>query len=96
MESKNKEDIYKKYLVKPILTKYEKTRILATRSAQFQNGTVPNLTPEELEQVKPTPELWARLELSLRKTPMIIERVLPGTDKGGNKIKIEIPIQDLD
>ena len=83
-------------LTKPVLMKHEKTRILATRIAQFQGGAPPNLTPEELSQVPANPEAWARLELALRKTPMIIERTLPGTDTDGQKRKIEIPIQELD
>jgi DNA-directed RNA polymerase I, II, and III subunit RPABC2 len=58
----------------PILTKYEKTRILGQRAKQIETGAVP------LVQVPPNiidSYLIAKLELAQNKIPFIIRRPLP-------------------
>ena len=58
----------------PILTKYEKTRILGQRSKQIETGAIP------LVQVPPNiidSYLIAKLELAQNKIPFIIRRPLP-------------------
>ena len=58
----------------PILTKYEKTRILGQRANQIDTGAIP------LVQVPPNiidSYLIAKLELAQNKIPFIIRRPLP-------------------
>lgn len=58
----------------PILTKYEKTRILGQRAKQIETGAIP------LVQVPPNiidSYLIAKLELAQNKIPFIIRRPLP-------------------
>ena len=58
----------------PILTKYEKTRILGQRAKQIETGAIP------LVQVPPNiidSYLIAKLELTQNKIPFIIRRPLP-------------------
>ena len=59
------------YQTTPVLTKYEKTRVLAERASQIANGSpifVPN--PENYENVYDI----ALKELTLKKIPFIIKR----------------------
>ena len=58
----------------PVLTKYEKTRILGIRLKQLNNGATPYIKIEEdiLDNF-----LVANLELEQKKIPFIIERPLP-------------------
>lgn len=93
------EKIWMKH-VKPNLTKFERTRILATRCAQLQGGAPLNLTPDEIANVRRNPdelnyEDLARLEMAMGRIPFIIERVLPGLDAEGKPRVVRIPIQDL-
>ena len=72
----NYEIIKKTNISKPILSKYEKTKVLGIRAEQIRNGSkplisVPNHITDELD--------IAEEELKQRKTPFIIER------KIGNK-----------
>lgn len=57
----------------PILTRYEKARILGTRAIQISHGAPPTIDPQgELDPVR-----IAELELRARKNPLIIRRHLP-------------------
>lgn len=58
----------------PILTKYEKTRILGIRTKQLNNGAAPYITVKEnlLDNY-----LIAQMELQQKKIPFIISRPLP-------------------
>ena len=72
----NYEIIKKTNISKPILSKYEKTKVLGIRAEQIRHGakpliSVPNHITDELD--------IAEEELKQRKTPFIIER------KIGNK-----------
>jgi len=64
----------------PILTKYEKTRILGIRTKQLNNGAEPfisskiNITPDKIIDGYPI----ALKELEEKKLPFIIRRPLPG------------------
>ena len=64
----------------PILTKYEKTRILGIRTKQLNNGAEPfissklNITSEKIIDGYPI----ALKELEEKKLPFIIRRPLPG------------------
>jgi len=69
------------YVTRPILTRFEETEIIARRASQIQGGAPPNLTLEEMAQVPSKPEKIAELELDLRRTPMVLERVLPSGKK---------------
>ena len=72
-------DNLKKYNIsKPILSKYEKTKILGLRSAQISNGAKPLISvPKHITEVLDI----AVEELKQRKIPFIIER------KVGNKLE---------
>ena len=59
------------YQTTPVLTKYEKTRVLAERASQIANGSpvfIPN--PENYANVYEI----ALKELSLKKMPLIVKR----------------------
>ena len=63
----------------PILTKYEKTRILGQRSKQIETGAKPFVkVPENIIDAY----IIAELELKEKKIPFIIRRPIPG---GGNE-----------
>jgi DNA-directed RNA polymerase subunit K/omega len=87
-----------RHMTKPILMKHERTRILATRVAQLQNRAPPNLTSQEIQKYKVAlnPLALAKLELALRRTPMVVRRTLPGMGPDGKPRTIDIPIQELD
>jgi DNA-directed RNA polymerase I, II, and III subunit RPABC2 len=58
----------------PILTKYEKTRILGQRAKQINNGSKPYINiPEDIIDGY----LIAEVELKEKKIPFIIRRPLP-------------------
>jgi len=70
---------------KPILNKYEKTKVLGIRAAQLSNGAKPLITvPKHITDVLDI----AGEELKQRKMPFIIER------KIGNKLEFW-KIEDL-
>ena len=58
----------------PILTKYEKTRILGQRTKQIESGgaTLVQVPPNVIDSY-----LIAKLELEQKKIPFIIRRPLP-------------------
>ena len=58
----------------PILTKYEKARILGLRAKQIENGSLPLI---ELDKSIIDPYLIAIKELEQKKIPYIIKRPLP-------------------
>jgi len=58
----------------PILTKYEKARILGLRAKQLENGSLPLV---ELDKSIIDPYLIAIKELEQKKIPFIIKRPLP-------------------
>lgn len=60
-------------ITKPILNKYERTRILATRTRQIALGAKPLVKIEQ----KLSPFEVAKLELKNKMTPLIIKRTLP-------------------
>lgn len=62
-------------ITKPFLTKYEKTRLIATRAQQIANGSMPLIkfdNQSSLEAVELATE-----ELRQKKTPLIVRRPLP-------------------
>lgn len=62
-------------ITKPFLTKYEKTRIIATRAQQIANGSMPLIefdAKSKFESVDLATE-----ELRQKKTPLIVRRTLP-------------------
>ena len=68
---KDYEKMKKDYQTTPVLTKYEKTRVLAERASQIANGSpvfVPN--PETYASVYDI----ALKELTLKKIPFIVKR----------------------
>ena len=59
----------------PILTKYERTRVLGQRAKQINNGSRPYVSvPEDIIDGY----LIAELELEQKRIPFIIRRPLPG------------------
>tara|TARA_B110000305_G_C19254724_1_gene546518 strand:+ start:110 stop:826 length:717 start_codon:yes stop_codon:yes gene_type:complete len=58
----------------PILTKYEKARVLGLRAKQLENGSLPLI---ELDKSIIDPYLIAVKELDQKKIPFIIKRPLP-------------------
>uniref|UniRef100_A0A6C0AYQ9 DNA-directed RNA polymerase n=1 Tax=viral metagenome TaxID=1070528 RepID=A0A6C0AYQ9_9ZZZZ len=58
----------------PILTKYEKARVLGLRAKQIENGSLPLI---ELDKSIIDPYLIAVKELEQKKIPFIIKRPLP-------------------
>ena len=58
----------------PILTKYEKTRVLGLRSKQIEEGSLPLV---EINKSIIDPYLIANMELEEKKIPFIIRRPLP-------------------
>ena len=67
----NYEKMKKKYISKPFLTKFEKTKIISERSQQLSNGAVSFL--ENPENYKTVYEI-AFEELNQKKLPFIIRR----------------------
>lgn len=62
-------------ITKPFLTKYEKTRIIATRAQQISNGSMPLI---EFDQSKSVESVELAIEeLRQKKTPLIVRRNLP-------------------
>lgn len=61
----------------PIMTKYEKTRILGKRCLQLENGDMPYVDLSEYEDEILDDLFIAKLEMSQRKLPFIIRRPLP-------------------
>ena len=67
----NYEELKKSYKSKPILSKYEKTKIIGLRAQQIATGAKPLIdVPQYMSN---TIEI-AELELKQRKTPFIIKR----------------------
>ena len=76
---KNYDEMKKGYKTTPILTKYEKTRILSERTQQLANGSISYLkNPEAYENIYEI----ASMELEQKKLPFIIKRPL------SNKIEL--------
>ncbi len=74
---KNYEENKKNFKTSPVLSKYEKTRIISERVQQISNGGVPFIS---------NPESYATLhdialkELSMKKLPFIIKRTIHGNN----------------
>lgn len=62
-------------LTKPFLSKYEKTRIIATRAQQIAYGAMPMIDFNINDGIDPV--FIAEEELKQRKTPFIVRRYLP-------------------
>jgi len=62
------------YEINPILTKYEKTRILGLRTKQLNDGAPPLI---KLSENIIDSYLIAEMELKEKKIPYIIQRPLP-------------------
>ena len=70
---KNYETIKKGYKTQPVLSKYEKTRILSERTQQLANGSVSYLkNPEAYNTIYDI----ALMELNQKKIPFIVKRKL--------------------
>jgi DNA-directed RNA polymerase I, II, and III subunit RPABC2 len=61
----------------PIMTKYERTRVLGKRCLQLENGDMPYVDLREYEDEILDDLFIAKLELSQMKLPFIIRRPLP-------------------
>jgi DNA-directed RNA polymerase I, II, and III subunit RPABC2 len=61
----------------PIMTKYEKTRILGQRCRQLENGAIPLVDLKDYEDELLDDLFIAKMELEQRKLPFIIRRPLP-------------------
>ena len=67
----NYEKLKKKYITRPYLTSYEKTKVLSERSQQIANGSLPLISnPQNYENVYEI----AMEELKQKKIPFIISR----------------------
>ena len=66
----------KNFKTSPVLTKYEKTRIISERVQQISNGGVPFISNPESY---PTVHDIAIKELSMKKLPFIIKRTIHGS-----------------
>ena len=66
----------KAFRTSPVLTKYEKTRIISERVQQISNGGVPFISNPESY---PTVYDIVLKELSMKKIPFIIKRTIHGT-----------------
>jgi DNA-directed RNA polymerases I, II, and III subunit RPABC2 len=62
-------------ITKPFLSKYEKTRIIATRAQQIAYGAMPMIDFNLGEGVDPV--YLAEEELKQKKTPFLVRRTLP-------------------
>lgn len=72
---KNYEKNKKNFKTSPVLSKYEKTRIISERVQQLSNGGVPFISnPESYNTVYDI----ALKELSMKKLPFIIKRTING------------------
>ena len=70
---KNYETIKKSYKTRPVLSKYEKTRILSERTQQLANGSLSYLkNPEAYKTIFDI----ALMELNQKKIPFIVKRKL--------------------
>lgn len=70
----------------PVLTKYERAKIIGVRSQQLADGAIPLIkVPDEITSV----DKIAYLELKARKTPLIVRRWLSETPKIYEDWKIE-------
>tara|TARA_Y100000817_G_C16663540_1_gene458262 strand:- start:199 stop:567 length:369 start_codon:yes stop_codon:yes gene_type:complete len=67
----------KNFKTSPVLTKYEKTRIISERVQQISNGGVPFISNPESY---PTVHDIAIKELSMKKLPFIIKRTIHGSN----------------
>tara|TARA_Y100001935_G_C17301956_1_gene509817 strand:- start:203 stop:580 length:378 start_codon:yes stop_codon:yes gene_type:complete len=73
----NYEKNKKKFKTSPVLTKYEKTRIISERVQQISNGGTPFISnPESYNTVHDI----ALQELSMKKLPFIIKRTIYGNN----------------
>lgn len=73
---KNYEKNKKNFKTSPVLSKYEKTRIISERVQQLSNGGVPFISnPESYNTVYDI----ALKELSMKKLPFIIKRSINGS-----------------
>lgn len=61
----------------PIMTKYERTRVLGQRCRQLQNGSMPLVDLSEYEDELLDDYFIAKLELEQRRLPFVIRRPLP-------------------
>lgn len=61
----------------PIMTKYERTRILGQRCRQLENGAIPLVDLKQYDDELLDDLFIAKLELEQRKLPFIIRRPLP-------------------
>tara|TARA_B100000214_G_scaffold289083_1_gene218676 strand:+ start:3029 stop:3412 length:384 start_codon:yes stop_codon:yes gene_type:complete len=69
------EENKKKFKTSPVLTKYEKTRIISERVQQLSNGGIPFISnPESYSTIHDI----ALKELSMKKLPFIIKRTIYG------------------
>lgn len=57
----------------PFLTKYERTRLMGVRMEQLSRGAKPNISTKGLPGIREI----AEEELRQRKTPFIVQRMLP-------------------
>lgn len=67
----------KNYKTYPVLTKYEKTRIISERVQQLSNGGTPFISNPESY---PTVYDIALKELNMKKLPFIIKRTISGNN----------------
>jgi len=74
---KNYEKNKKKFKTSPVLSKYEKTRIISERVQQLSNGGIPFISnPESYSTIYDI----ALKELDMKKLPFIIKRTISGSN----------------
>ncbi len=71
----NYEKVKQKNKSKPVMSKYERTKIIGTRAQQIASGSQPLI--EVPKYVTSTLEI-AELELNSRKTPFLVKRKVGG------------------
>lgn len=61
-------------VTRPVLTKYERTKIIGTRATQLAMGAAPMV---ELDHGRQDPLILAEKELNEFKVPLVVRRYLP-------------------
>lgn len=77
VRNKNGDVIDELHKTTPIMTKYEKTRVLGQRCRQLENGAIPLVDLSKYDGDMLDDLFIAKLELEQRKLPFIIRRPLP-------------------
>lgn len=88
----------------PMMTRFERTKVLGLRTEQIARGSLPLLDAEEIEQLASSPTAsfasislhLATQELRKKKTPYVIVRTLPNGKRETWRVADMIVIDDVD